>query len=94
MSVTDRTAQAPLRPSQDVIAREMGTAAVLIHLESNRIFELNATGSRIWALLEQGVDRDGICAQLEKEFDIPSVDVTQAVDDLLAELTRERLICG
>jgi uncharacterized NAD-dependent epimerase/dehydratase family protein len=74
--------------------RDVGTAAVLIHLESNRIFELNATGSRIWALLEQGVDRDAICARLQEEFDIPAADVVQAVDDLLADLTRERLICG
>jgi len=94
VSISDRNAQAPLRPSQDVIARDMGTAAVLIHLESNRIFELNGTGSRIWALIEQGVDRDAICAQLQEEFDVPSADVTRAVDDLLAELTRERLIRG
>ena len=94
MSASDKNAQARLRPSQDVVARDMGTAAVLIHLENNRIFELNATGSRIWALIEQGVDRDAICARLEEEFDIPSVDVASAVDELLAELARERLICG
>ena len=83
-----------LRPSQGVVAREMGAAAVLIHLESNRIFELNATGARIWSMLEQGLDRDGICVRLREEFEAPGNDVEQTVDDLLADLLREGLIGG
>ena len=83
-----------MRPCPDVIARNMGTAAVLIHLESNRIFELNATGARIWALVEQGLDRDAICAQLEQEFEGPAADVQQSVDELISELAREGLICA
>lgn len=75
-----------------MIARTVGNAAVLIHLESNRIFELNATGSRIWTLLEQGLDRDAVCARLQQEFDAPAAEVEQAVDELLSDLTRERLI--
>jgi hypothetical protein len=85
---------AKFRPSPDVIARHVGPSAVLIHLESNSIFELNATGSRIWALLEQGLDRDALCAQLQQEFDAPSGELQQAVDELLSALTRERLICA
>ena len=81
-----------LRPSEGVVAREMGSAAVVIHLESNRIFELNATGARIWSMLEQGLDRDGICVRLREEFDTPGDDLEQTVDDLLADLLREGLI--
>ena len=83
----------PLRPSATVIARNVGSAAVLINLESNRIFELNETGSRIWALIEQGLDRDAICAQLQQEFDDPPADLKQTVDNLLVDLARERLVC-
>jgi hypothetical protein len=83
-----------LRPSPDVIARNVGTSAVLIHLNSNRIFELNATGSRVWSLLEQGLDRDTICARLQAEFDSSPDDVSREVDDLLSELIRERIICA
>ena len=85
-------AAAPLRPSPDVVSRSVGSAAVLIHLGTNRIFELNATGSRIWALLEQGLDRDAVCAHIRQEFDAPEAEAEQAVADLLAELTREQLI--
>jgi hypothetical protein len=81
-----------LRPSKEVVAREMGSATVLIHLENNRIFELNATGARIWTMLEQGLGRSEICARLQEEFESPAGELTQTVDDLLAELARERLI--
>jgi hypothetical protein len=85
---------AKLRPSPDVIARNVGTSAVLIHLDSNRIFELNATGSRVWTLLEEGLDRDAICARLHAEFDSSPEDVNREVDELLSELKRERIICA
>ena len=83
-----------LRPTPDVVARHLGSVAVLIHLGTNRIFELNPTGSRVWALVEQGLGRDAICARIEAEFDAPSADAAQAVDDLLSQLTSERLICA
>jgi len=70
----------------------MGGSAVLVHLESNRIFELNATGARVWSLLEQGLHRDEICARLQQEFQVSEADVTATVDSLLASLERERLI--
>jgi hypothetical protein len=72
----------------------MGAAAVLIHLESNRIFELNATGARIWSMLEQGLDRDDICNRLHEEFEAPHDDLEQTVDDLLVTLSREGLVDG
>jgi hypothetical protein len=72
----------------------VGTSAVLIHLETNRIFELNATGSRVWSLLEEGLDRDAICARLQEEFSGSSDEVVREVDELLAELERERIICA
>jgi hypothetical protein len=86
------TATTRLRPSPDVVSRSIDSAAVLIHLGTNRIFELNETGSRIWSLLEQGLDRNAVCAQIQQEFDVPVSDAEQAVDDLLSELTREQLI--
>jgi hypothetical protein len=77
-----------------VIARNVGASAVLIHFKTNRIFELNATGSRVWSLLEQGFDRDAICARLRDEFSGSSVDVIREIDELLSELERERIICA
>jgi hypothetical protein len=70
----------------------MGGSAVLVHLESNRIFELNATGARVWSLLEQGLGRADICARLQEEFQVSDTDVAETVDALLESLEREHLI--
>jgi hypothetical protein len=94
-SEMSRTNAADIRPVQradDVVARQMGDGAVLIHLGTNRIFELNATGLRIWEMLADAVGRDEICARLQLETNAPSSDVRQAVDVLLQDLERERLI--
>ena len=80
--------------ADDVVAREMGDRAVLIHLRTNRIFELNATGLRVWEMLEHAIARDEICRRLEQELRVPALEVGQAVDGLLDDLERERLIRG
>lgn len=80
------------RRRDDVVMREMGGSAVLVQLETNRIYELNATGLRIWSMLEEGLARDEICTRLKEEFG-STTEVPQAVDELLAELVRENLIC-
>jgi coenzyme PQQ synthesis protein D (PqqD) len=83
---------ANLRPSPGVVARDMGGSAVLVHLESNRIFELNVTGARVWSLLEQGLHRDEICRRLQQEYEAPAEDVAATVDALLVSLESEHLI--
>lgn len=70
----------------------MNGSAVLVQLDTNRIYELNATGARIWSLLEQGLDRRGITSHLCEEFAASTTDVEQEVNDLLAQLTSEELI--
>ncbi len=88
------TAGDNLRPRSGVVAREMSGSAVLVHLETNRIYELNETGARIWTMLEEGLDRPAIVARLCVEYGAPGADTERDVDDLLAELAREGLIGG
>jgi hypothetical protein len=83
-----------LRPRSGVVAREMNGSAVLVHLDTNRIYELNETGARIWALLSEGLGRSELCARLSAEFGVSGPSTEREVDELLAELTREGLIGG
>ena len=83
-----------LRPSSGVVAREMNGSAVLVHLETNRIYELNQTGARVWAMLEAGLDRPAISARVAEEFGVSGSQADRDIDDLLAELAREGLIGG
>jgi hypothetical protein len=72
----------------------MNGSAVLVHLDTNRIYELNATGARIWSMIEQGFDRKRITSHLCEEFAGTTADIEQEVQDLLAMLTSEGLIGG
>jgi hypothetical protein len=79
-----------LQPSQDVVSRRLGDGTVLVHLPSNRIFELNDTGARIWELISEG--RDDVAAALSEEFSVDPAAATEAVDRLVAELRAEGLL--
>jgi hypothetical protein len=74
------------RPHTDVIARQMGDGAVLVHLATNTIFELNRTGARVWELLGQGVTSSGIAAALVEEFQVEIDRASREVDDLIERL--------
>jgi hypothetical protein len=82
---SDHAKTKALQPSRDVIAKRLGESAVVIHLSSNRIYELNETGARVWELLCQGFDVDGIVRQLVEEFEVDDVRAAVEVEDLLTQ---------
>jgi Coenzyme PQQ synthesis protein D (PqqD) len=86
----------PIVPTKGVVSKPVGDAIVLVHVASNRIFELNQSGARIWALVERGASRDEICRRLSEEFDVGNAEgnIDASVDDLLAQLASQGLIGG
>jgi hypothetical protein len=70
----------------------MGGAAVLVHLPSNRIFELNATGARIWDLLCEGLEPERIREHLVAEFAVDATRADTELADLVAQLRHEGLL--
>jgi hypothetical protein len=81
-----------LRPASDVVARQLGDSAVLIHLTTNRIYELNPTGARIWELVGTGTTIDAVLNTLRAEFDAPAETVQNEVNDLVRNLMAEGLL--
>jgi len=81
-----------MTPRDDIVCRRLGNTAVLVDLATNQIFELNATGSRIWELLAEGLDRDSIGDRLAREFDVDRGELDRDVAALLSRLRDERLI--
>ena len=78
----------------DVVASRMDDVLVLIHLRTNRIYELNQTGARYWELLTEGLDRAAIQAQLLREFEVEPAALAQEMDALHTTLVAEKLIRG
>jgi len=81
-----------VKPSSDVIARQLGDSAVLIRMRTSRIYELNATGARIWELLSQGASRESAVEALLAEFHIERPEAEVAVDELVGSLRSEGLL--
>lgn len=76
----------------DVVARKVGHSAVIVRLETNRIYELNATGARIWELLTEQKSRAEVIDILEREFATTRGEVESAFDELIASLRAEGLV--
>jgi hypothetical protein len=80
-----------VRPAPDVVVRRLGHVAVLVRLTTNRIYELNATGVRVWELVQQGLSRNAVVERLSDEFETAAPTLGRDVDDLLARLHAEGL---
>jgi hypothetical protein len=61
-------------------------------LRSNRIFELNASGFRIWELIGQGVDLAAVERTLLDEFSVPQEQLRRELDELVGALLGEGLL--
>jgi hypothetical protein len=81
-----------LKPNPDVIAKRLDEVAVLVDVSTNRIFELNHTGARVWELMGEGFDSEQIVRLLVDEFDADLPIVASEVDNLLGRLRMEGLL--
>ena len=84
--------KSPYTLNSDVEFRRLGDRMVLVHLETNQVYELNSTGARVWELLEAGAQDDEILDRLTEEFEGEPEQLRQDVDDLLRELKSAGLI--
>lgn len=57
-------------PSPDAAESAVGDETVILHLKSGTYFGLDPMGTRIWAMLKQGLTASDICAALVEEFDV------------------------
>lgn len=88
---SDKATELP-EPGPDVVSRRIGDELVLVHLGTNHIHALNATGARFWELLTAGRSRSEIELTLQAEYDVAPEDVGASVDRLLEELESEGLV--
>ena len=80
------------RQGEEVAARRVDDRVVLVNLQTNHIFSLNATGSRVWELLDVARSRDELVAALQKEFEVDPQELERETDTLLASLEEASLV--
>lgn len=81
-----------MRPSPDVVWRDLEGEAVLLDLASGTYFGLNDVGTRIWQLLAAGEPVNRIAEVLAGEYDVSGDDARRDVEALLAELRARKLV--
>jgi hypothetical protein len=87
-----RPAEAAPRPNPEVIAKRLEHTSVLVHLATNKIFELNETGTRVWELLGHDLDINTIIRHLIDEFEVEEMRAADEVKNLLAQLKTAGLL--
>jgi hypothetical protein len=75
-----------------VVAERIGGRIVVVHLETNKIYELNATAARAFELMRQGADRAALERALLDEYAVEPARVAESVDRLLAELAAAGIV--
>ena len=77
---------------EGVLVQDLDGDSVILHLESGRYYSLNETGSRMLALLGEGLDEEDICRRLAGDYDAPPERIRADLDRLLGELTDRGLV--
>ena len=93
MSHSTARSTASVRRRPDVVVRRVGETAVVVHLGSNRIYELNDTGARVWELARDsdGVTVDTLIDRLQREFDGDRSQLAAEVAGIVDDFVREGL---
>jgi hypothetical protein len=76
----------------DVVARDVAGEIMILHLGRAIYFGLNDVGSRVWQLIEERGDLDGICATMAREFDAPPEQIRADVILLTSQLVQKGLL--
>jgi len=76
----------------DVVWKDVDGEVVLVHLETNRIYELNRTGARLWTLLNEGRSVEEAEKILTEEFAVDDQTAHTETAALLEDLLRQQLV--
>src|SRR5262245_58236805 len=78
-----------LKVNPDVLFQRLENDAVLLHMKTDRFFNLNRTGARFWELLNEGHDLVSIQERMLREFDVEPPILEKEINDMIASLEKE-----
>jgi hypothetical protein len=82
-----------VRPHSAVVDTALDTGeTVLLHLDTQTYFSLNATGTRIWQGLKQGLPLRAISQQLQATYAVEPQRADRSVLALATELLQHQLV--
>jgi hypothetical protein len=81
-----------LKVNPDVLFQRLENDAVLLHMKTDRFYNLNRTGARFWELLSDGNDLVRIQEQMLREFDVEPAALEKEIQDMIVSLQKEDLV--
>ena len=87
MTLSDR-----VRIPPEVMARRIGGETVILDLASGTYFGLDAVGTSVWALLEEGRTLAEVCEAMLESHEVTRERIEQDVLALVAQLAERRLV--
>ena len=79
-------------PSKNVLTQEVSGEMVLMDLSSEQYFGLDAVGTRIWNLLDQGTAPADLLSILLREYEVEQQQLESDIEELLRQLLEAGLV--
>jgi hypothetical protein len=93
-TVAERRISEDWKPVVDanVVSRRVEDLVVIVHLRTDRIYELNRTGGRLWELLEDGSTYGEALLALQDEFEVDREKLEREAENFVDMLVREDVV--
>ena len=81
-----------IRRNEDMVTGLVDSELMMMSIDNGKYFRLNATGSRIWQLLEQPQTAGQLCQALSAEFKVTPALCQREVLDFLQALAARKVV--
>lgn len=91
-SIAEEPQRTKFHTHPDVVFQRMGDEVLLLHLGTNRFYELNGSAVSIWELLDARLNREEVIARIREEYHVNAETAIENVDQFTRMLKKEHLI--
>lgn len=81
-----------LTPSPDAAESAVGDETVILHLTNGTYYGLDAVGTRIWALLKDGIAAPEICRRLAEDYGVELATIEADARVFLSDLEAQGIL--
>jgi hypothetical protein len=78
--------------SDSLVGAEMGARLLMMHIESGKYYDLNATARLLWEALSDARRVDELCSLLQARFEVDDETCLASVKAMLTEFFAENMI--
>jgi len=81
-----------VKPSEDVVWRNLQGESVLLDLKSGVYFGLDAVGTRIWTLLQDHSDLQAVLQEMLSEYEVSEETCARDLMNLVSAMAEKGLV--